>query len=84
MKNTELKGNYDYSFQKFVLGMATKTNKEFNGLFNYDSHTCQKEKLFFEDNGEVIQTKGKISKCENLKEEENQKNNNEFSSIRFN
>ena len=31
MKNKELKGNYDYSFQKFILGMVTKTwNKEFN------------------------------------------------------
>jgi hypothetical protein len=85
MKNKEPKENYDYSFQKFILGMATKTwNKEVNGLFNYESHSCQKAKLFFEENGEVIRTKGKISKCENFKEEDNQKNNNEFSSKNFN
>ena len=85
MKNKEPKENYDYSFQKFILGMATKTwNKEVNGLFNYESHSCQKAKLFFEENGEVIRTKGKISKCENFKEEDNQKNHNEFSSKNFN
>ena len=85
MKNKEPKENYDYSLQKFILGMATKTwNKEVNGLFNYESHSCQKAKLFFEENGEVIRTKGKISKCENFKEEENQKNNNELSSKNFN
>ncbi len=85
MKNKEPKEKYDYSFQKFILGMATKTwNKEVNGLFNYESHSCQKAKLFFEENGEVIRTKGKISKCENFKEEDNQKNNNEFSSKNFN
>ena len=85
MKNKDQKENYDYSIQKFILGMATKTwNKEVNGLFNYESHSCQKAKLFFEENGEVIRTKGKISKCENFKEEENQKNNNELSSKNFN
>ena len=85
MKNKEPKENYDYSLQKFILGMATKTwNKEVNGLFNYESHSCQKAKLFFEENGEVIRTKGKISKCENFKEEENQKNNNEFSNKNIN
>ena len=84
MKNKDSKDNYDYSFQKFILGMATKTwNKEVNGLFDYESHSCQKAKLFFEENGEVIRTKGKISKCENFKEE-NQKNNNEFSNKNIN
>ena len=84
MKNKDSKDNYDYSFQKFILGMATKTwNIEVNGLFDYESHSCQKAKLFFEENGEVIRTKGKISKCENFKEE-NQKNNNEFSNKNIN
>ena len=76
MKKIESKENLEDSFQRFILGMATKTwNKEVNDLFNYESHSCQKAKLFFDENSKVIRTKGKISKCENFKEEENNNNN---------
>ena len=76
MQKTESKTNYDESYQKLILGMATKTwNKEVNDLFNYESHSCQKAKLFFDENCEVIRTKDKISKCENFKEEKNKNNN---------
>ena len=64
MKKIESKENLEDSFQRFILGMATKTwNKEVNDLFNYESHSCQKAKLFFDENSKVIRTKGKISKC---------------------
>ena len=69
--------DYDETFQKLILGMATKTwNKEkTNDLFNYESHSCQKAKLFFDENSKVIRTKSEISKCGNFKEE-NIKNDN--------
>ena len=74
--------DYDETFQKLILGMATKTwNKEkTNDLFNYESHSCQKAKLFFDENSKVIRTKGKISKCGNFKEE-NMKNDNSKKNI---
>ena len=77
MKKLESNSKYDETFQRLILGMATKTwNKEkTNDLFNYESHSCQKAKLFFDENSKVIRTKGKISKCGNFKEE-NTKNDN--------
>ncbi len=82
MQKTESKSNYDESYQKLILGMATKTwNKEVNDLFNYKSHSCQKAKLFFDENCEVIRTKDKISKCENFKEEKNNNNNDNISNL---
>ncbi len=82
MKKLESNSQYDETFQRLILGMATKTwNKEkTNDLFNYESHSCQKAKLFFDENSKVIRTKGIISKCGNFKEE-NMKNDNSKKNI---
>jgi len=63
-------GNNDSSI--LILGMITKTwNKEIHGLFNYESRSCEKTKLFFDENSDVIRTKSKVSKIKKFIEEKN-------------
>ena len=48
MKKNESDSNLENNDSTLILGMITKTwNKEIHGLFNYESRSCEKTKLFF-------------------------------------